>query len=86
MESKLAKCQGSYEVQCCYTITMKLSVQETKGGLSTEVHTTCELLPKYNNVCKCHKEVTRSLKEIILNKLYFRFLGNLELLHVTLTE
>ena len=28
----------------------------------TEVHTTYELLPKYNNVCKSNKEVTRLLK------------------------
>ena len=69
----------------CYTITT-ISIKETKGGLSTEVHTTYELLPKYNNVYKSNKEVTGLLEEIILDELYYWFLGHLELLHVTHTE
>ena len=53
---------------------------------STEVHTTYELLPKYNNVYKSNKEVMGSLKEIFLDELYYRFLRHLEHFHVTLTE
>ena len=45
-----------------------------------------ELLPKYYSVCKSNKEVMGLLKEIFFDEMYYRFLGHLELLHVTLTE
>ena len=55
-------------------------------GSKTLEYTLHRLLPKYNKVCKSYKEVIGLLKEIFLDELYYRFLGHLELLHVTLTE